>query len=72
MPFLFNRVGVVIGMMHWLLPFMIFSILVSLVAQGSDLHLAARVMGAGPLLVFRRVVLPLLYPRRWPGRCLRS
>lgn len=62
LPLLFNRLGVIIGMAHWLLPFMVFPILVSLLAQGSDLHLAARVMGARRTRIFWRITLPLSLP----------
>jgi mannopine transport system permease protein len=62
LPLLFNRTGVVIGMLHWLLPFMVFPILVNLLAQGSDLHYAARVMGASRSRIFLRITLPLSIP----------
>ena len=62
LPLLFNRTGVVIGSVHWLLPFMVFPILVNLLAQGSDLHYAARVMGAGRTRTFFRITLPLSIP----------
>ena len=61
-PLLFNRAGATIGMVHFLLPFMVFPILVSLLSQGSDLHKAARVMGAGRTRIFTRVTLPLSLP----------
>jgi putative spermidine/putrescine transport system permease protein len=59
---IFNRTGVLIGMVHYLLPFMVFPILVSLLAQNTNLHLAARVMGAGRLRIFLRITLPLSLP----------
>lgn len=59
---LFNRPGVVIGMAHYLLPFMIFAILTSLLAQNPDLRRAAEVMGAGRARIFRGVTLPLSMP----------
>lgn len=62
LPLLFNRTGAIVGMVHYLLPFMVFPILVSLLAQGSDLHKAARVMGAGRTRIFLRVTLPLSLP----------
>lgn len=62
LPLLFNRVGVTIGMVHYLLPFMVFPILVSLLAQNEDLHRAAKIMGAGALRIFLRVTLPLSMP----------
>ena len=59
---LFNRTGVIVGMTHFLLPFMVFPILASLMAQGGDLQRAAQVMGAGPTRIFLRVTLPLSMP----------
>lgn len=59
---LFNRVGVIIGMGHYLIPFMVFPILNSLLAQPPDLAKAARVMGAGKARIFWRVTLPLSMP----------
>ena len=59
---LFNRAGATIGMVHYLLPFTVFPILVSLLAQGTDLHKAARVMGASRARIFFRITLPLSLP----------
>ena len=59
---LFNRPGVIIGMAHYLLPFMIFAILTSLLAQNADLRRAAEVMGAGRLKIFTSITLPLSMP----------
>lgn len=59
---LFNRPGVVIGMAHYLMPFMVFTILTSLLAQSPDLRRAAEIMGAGRLRIFWNVTLPLAMP----------
>lgn len=59
---IFNRTGATIGMTHYLLPFMVFPILASLLAQGGELQRAAQVMGAGPTRIFLRVTLPLSTP----------
>ncbi len=59
---LFNRPGVVIGMAHYLLPFMVFTILTSLLAQSPELRRAAEIMGASRLRIFRSVTLPLSLP----------
>ncbi len=59
---LFNRIGVMIGMSHYLIPFMIFPILTSLLAQPPELARAASIMGAGRLRIFLRVTLPLSLP----------
>jgi mannopine transport system permease protein len=62
LPMMFNRVGVVLGMINFLLPFMILSILGSLLSQDPALARAAETMGAGPLRIFWRVTLPLSMP----------
>jgi ABC-type spermidine/putrescine transport system permease subunit I len=59
---LFNRPGVIIGMAHYLVPFMIFAILTSLLAQNPDLRRAAEVMGASRVRIFRSITLPLSLP----------
>ncbi|WP_204561684.1 ABC transporter permease [Azospirillum palustre] len=62
LPMMFNRVGVVLGMINFLLPFMILSILGSLLALDRRLILAAETMGAGPLRIFWKIILPLSLP----------
>ncbi|WP_102224763.1 ABC transporter permease [Acidimangrovimonas sediminis] len=61
-PMVFNRVGAIIGMINYLLPFMILSILSSLLAQDANLGRAAEVMGASRFTIFRRITLPLAMP----------
>ena len=59
---MFNRIGVIIGMINFLLPFMILTILGSLLKQNPSLTFAARTMGAGPFRIFWRITLPLSMP----------
>ena len=59
---LFNRTGVVIGTVHSLIPFILFPILTSLLAQDAALPKAAQVMGAGRWRIFRTVTFPLSLP----------
>lgn len=61
-PMMFNRVGVIIGMLNFLLPFMILSILSSLLALDRRLLLAAETMGAGAWRIFWKITLPLSMP----------
>ncbi len=61
-PMVFNRVGAILGMINYLLPFMILSILGSLLAQDANLARAAEVMGASRFTIFRRITLPLSMP----------
>lgn len=62
LPMMFNRVGVILGMINFLLPFMILSILGSLLAQDRTLIVAAATMGAKPLRIFWKITLPLSLP----------
>jgi len=61
-PMMFNRFGAVVGMINYLLPFMIFSILGSLLAQDANLRKAAEVMGASAFRIFQKVTFPLSLP----------
>jgi mannopine transport system permease protein len=59
---MFNRVAVIIGMSNFLLPFTVFPILASLLAQNRSLHRVAEIMGAGPIRIFLKITLPLSMP----------
>jgi putative spermidine/putrescine transport system permease protein/mannopine transport system permease protein len=59
---LFNTVGVIFGMSHFLVPFMVFPILANLLAQPRELAVAAAILGAGNWRIFWRVTLPLSLP----------
>ncbi|MEJ0071928.1 MAG: ABC transporter permease [Pseudomonadota bacterium] len=59
---LHNRLAVVIGMVHYALPYAVFPIYTALQAIDPRLEQAARSLGAGPLPVLRHVVLPLSLP----------
>ena len=59
---LFNRLGVMFGLVHTTLPFVVFPILVSLLNQDPALHKAAEIMGAGRTRIFWRVTFPLSLP----------
>ena len=61
-PMLFNRVGTMIGIVEHYLPYMVFPILTSLLAQDPDVHKAAEIMGAGRTRIFWRVTVPLSMP----------
>ncbi|MBI3998654.1 MAG: ABC transporter permease [Armatimonadetes bacterium] len=61
-PLIFNTTGIIIAMVHILLPFAVFPIL-SVVGQlTSDLKEAAMDLGANRWQTFRRVTLPLTLP----------
>jgi ABC-type spermidine/putrescine transport system permease subunit I len=61
-PLMFNHVGNLIGMVHWLLPFAVFPIHASIVRLDPRLLRAAEGLGAGRWEAFRRVYLPLTLP----------
>lgn len=62
LPMLFNRTGVMIGLTHFLVPFMVFAILPSLLSQPPELGRAAELMGAGRIRIFWAITLPLSLP----------
>lgn len=70
-PLVFNRIGVMIGMINYLLPFMVLPIMSSLLAQDLALAQAAEIMGASRMLIFWRITLPLSLPGVISG-CLMS
>lgn len=59
---IFNRVGVIIGLTHWLLPFAVFPILSNLLAQDRNLPIAAEIMGASRLRIFWTITFPQTLP----------
>jgi putative spermidine/putrescine transport system permease protein len=61
-PLIFNKTGIVIAMVHILLPFMVFPLLSVINQLGRDLKEAAADLGAHRLATFRRVTLPLTLP----------
>jgi len=61
-PMLLNRVGVMVGMTNYLVPFVVFPVLASLLAIDRSVYRAVEIMGAKPPLVFWKVTLPLSMP----------
>lgn len=62
LPLMYNSFGIVIALTHVFLPFMILPILGALQALDPALPQAGRSLGASPVTVFHRVVLPLAMP----------
>jgi len=62
LPLVNNFTGVVIGLVHALLPFMILTLTTVIQRIDADLEEAAANLGAGPLQAFWRVLLPLSLP----------
>lgn len=61
-PLVRNTLGVIVGMTHWVLPFMILPIYS--IVRGIDFNLvkAGQSLGAGPVRIFFAIVLPLSLP----------
>jgi putative spermidine/putrescine transport system permease protein/mannopine transport system permease protein len=62
LPLLFNRLGVIVGMTNYLIPFIVFPVLASLLAIDRSLYLASEIAGAKPPRIFLQVTLPLSMP----------
>ncbi len=67
---MYNNTGVVIGLTHVFVPFMVLPIASTIQSIDPELELAARSLGAGPWRAFRRVVLPLSLPGVTAGTVL--
>jgi len=67
---LFNRIGVIVGMVHVMLPYMIIVLYSTMVGIDRSLLDAAQSLGAGPLAAFRRVFLPLSMPGTYAATLL--
>lgn len=65
-----NEFGVIVGLVHVLLPLMILPLLSSLQAVNPALELAARSLGASRWTAFRRVTLPMCMPGIQAGTIL--
>ena len=59
LPLLFNSTGVLIGMVHVLLPYAVLPIYAALIRIDPALLRASEGLGASPATTFRRVLLPL-------------
>jgi len=57
-----NNLGVLVGMVHFLIPFAVFPIASNIRQIDTQLIVAARGLGAGRFLTFRSVLLPLALP----------
>ena len=57
-----NEFGVIVGMVHFLIPFAVFPIASAMRAVDGRVLLAARGLGASPLRVFWRIFVPMTLP----------
>jgi len=62
LPFMFTETGVVIALSHVLMPFMVLSVWAALQRLDPQIENAALSLGAGPLTIIRRIVLPQIMP----------
>ena len=70
LPMIYNEGSVIMGMIHFLLPYMVLNIYVSLEGIDKNLVPAARTLGATPWQAFREVTLPLSLPGLAAGSLL--
>jgi ABC-type spermidine/putrescine transport system permease subunit I len=66
----FNETGVIIGMVHVLMPFLVLPLLATMIGLDNRLLLAAKSLGARPWTVFWRIYLPLTAPALSAGAVL--
>ena len=69
-PFLYNQFGVLVGMIHVLLPFMTLLLLGSMARVNPNLEAAARTLGASRTKAFLTIFLPLTRPGVLAGAML--
>lgn len=60
--FMYSEKGIVIGLVHVLMPYMVLSIYSSLINRNVDLENAARSLGATPAKAFYKITLPMSLP----------
>ncbi len=61
-PFMFTEGGVIVALTHVLMPFMLLSVWASLQRLDPQIENAAASLGARPLTILRRIVLPQVMP----------
>lgn len=61
-PFMFTETGVVIALAHVMMPFMVLSVWAALQRVDPQIENAALSLGAGPLTIIRRIILPQIMP----------
>jgi putative spermidine/putrescine transport system permease protein len=67
LPIVYNTTGVLIGMSHVMLPFMILPLYAVMTRLDAGLLHASRSLGAGPIRTFVKVYLPLTMPGAMAG-----
>jgi putative spermidine/putrescine transport system permease protein len=59
---LYTTTGTVVGLVYWMLPYMIVILYAAMIAVDGNLLLASRSLGAGPRQAFTRIFFPLTRP----------
>lgn len=62
LPFMFTETGMVVALAHVLMPYMVLAVWAALQRLDPQIENAAVALGAGPLTVVRRIVLPQALP----------
>jgi putative spermidine/putrescine transport system permease protein len=62
LPFMFTETGVVVALVHVMMPFMVLSVWAALQRVDPQIENAALSLGASPLTIIRRIVLPQIMP----------
>ncbi|WP_271574542.1 ABC transporter permease [Bradyrhizobium sp. CCBAU 11361] len=62
LPFVFNRMGLLIGLTNFLIPFVVLPVLASLLAIDGAIYRAASIMGAKSARIFWTVTIPMSLP----------
>lgn len=70
LPLIFNRFGVVVAMVHILMPYMVLTLYSVMKSVPTGYVRAARSLGASPLFAFLHVYLPQTYPGVFAGSLL--
>lgn len=70
LPLIFNRFGVVVAMVHILMPYMVLTLYSVMKSVPPGYVKAARSLGAGPVFTFFQVYLPQTYPGVFAGSLL--
>ncbi|MHC2391269.1 ABC-type spermidine/putrescine transport system permease subunit II [Bradyrhizobium liaoningense] len=61
-PFMFTETGMIIALAHVMMPFMVLSVWAALQRLDPQIENAAMSLGAGPVTIIRRIVMPQILP----------
>ena len=70
LPFMFTETGMVVALAHVLMPYMVLAVWAGLQRLDPQVENAAVALGAGPVTVMRRIVLPQIMPGILSGAVL--